>query len=149
MAGGRLFPGWQHPARFAVNEGDGRYRIEVTSRDGEVDVLVDAVVSDRVMPGSLFHDLESASRFFRNAPIGYAATPRAGTFDGVELGTDGWALAPLQITEVRSSYFDDIHRFPSGTATPDSAFLMAGLYTTWSARPRVSADASDSATAAR
>lgn len=149
LAGGRLFPGWQHQARFDVVEADGRYRIEVTSRDGEVNVLVDASASDHVMPGSLFRDLEAASRFFRTAPIGYAATPRAGTFDGVELGTDGWAMTPLRITEVRSSFFDDPHRFPGGTATPDSAFLMAGLCTTWSAQPRMSASMSATAGGAR
>lgn len=145
-----MFPGWQHRARFSAREADGRYRIEVASRDGDVNVLVDAAVSDRVMPGSLFGNLDEASRFFRDAPVGYAATPTAGTFDGVELGTDAWAMTPLHIAEVNSSFFDDPRRFPPGTAAPDSAFLMAGLCTTWTAQPRMLADAlTAAATAAR
>lgn len=140
LAGGRLFPGRQHRARFDVVEGDGRYRIGVTSLDGEVDVYVDASVSERVMAGSVFDDLDAASRFFRSAPVGYAPASDPGAFDGVELGTDGWAMTPVHLAETRSSFFDDPRRFPPGTATPDSAFLMAGICTTWSARPRMRAD---------
>lgn len=132
IIGGRMFPGWQHRARFEVTEGDGRYRIEVASRDREVDVVVDATISDGLMPGSLFANIADASRFFQDAQVGYAATPVEGCFDGVELGTDHWAMTPLQLTELHSSFFDDAGRFPSGSAVPDSAFLMSGLTTTWS-----------------
>jgi hypothetical protein len=130
-AGGRVFPGWQHHARFQVEEAGGRYRVEVQSRDGAVRIAVAAHVADGVMRGSVFPGLDEASRFFRCAPVGYAATPTEGVFDGVELGTDGWELRPLHVDEASSSFFDDPDRFPPGTATLDSAFLMAGLATTW------------------
>lgn len=134
-----MFPGWQHFARFEVDEPDGRYQVRVDSRDGTVRILVAAHVAAKVMPGSVFADVEGASRFFRCAPVGYAATPTDGVFDGVELGTDGWNLEPLQVEEASSSFFDDPARFPPGTATLDSAFLMGGLATTWHPQPRLSA----------
>ena len=91
------------------------------------------------MPGSVFASVEEASRFFRCAPMGYAATPTDGVFDGVELAADGWAIQPLHLEKVRSSFFEDANRFPLGTAVPDSAFLMANLDTTWRAQPKLRA----------
>jgi uncharacterized protein YqjF (DUF2071 family) len=131
LGGGRIFPGRQHRARFRVHEAAGRYRVEIDSFDQNTHVLVEAHEEPRVMPGSLFDSTEAASAFFRSAPIAYTATANSCTFEGVELSTDGWDLEPLHIEAVRSSYFDDPSRFPPGTATLDSAFLMAGLATTW------------------
>lgn len=131
LAGGRLFPGWQHLARFRVEENDGSYRVEVSSRDGEVRVAVVARQAEAVMAGSVFATVDEASRFFRCAPLGYAATPTGGVFDGVALTAEGWGIAPLQLDEVRSSFFDGTARFEPGAAVPDSAFLMADLDTTW------------------
>jgi hypothetical protein len=139
LAGGRVFPGWQHHARFQVHEERGRYRVEVDSRDGSVRIVIDAQVADTVMPGSVFSGLDEASRFFRCAPVGYAATPTAGVFDGVHLGMDGWGLRPVHVDQAFSSFFGDLARFPAGTAILDSAFLMSGLATTWRPQPRLRA----------
>jgi hypothetical protein len=130
--GGRLFPGWHHRARFRVEESEGCYRVEMASTDGQVDVVVAAHRDARVMPGSVFDTVEDASAFFRCAPVGYSATPEQGVFDGVALTADGWGIAPLHLNEVRSSFFDAL---PPGSAVPDSAFLMAGLATTWRPQP--------------
>ena len=143
VLGGRLFPGWQHRARFAVQEGAGTYRVEMRARDGEARVAVTEHRADEVMPGSVFGNLEQASAFFRSAPIGYAATPREKVFDGVALAADGWAIAPLHLDEVRSSFFDDTKRFGPGAAVADSAFLMSDLDTTW--RPQAELVATDPA----
>jgi hypothetical protein len=137
LAGGRIFPGWQHLARFRVEEHDEYYRVQVDSHDGTVHITVAGHAAEHVSPGSVFKNLDAASQFFRCAPVGYAATPTEGVFDGVELGTDGWALRPLRIDEASSSYFDDSARFPRGTAEVDSAFLMEGLATTWRPQPRL------------
>ncbi len=137
LAGGRLFPGWQHLARFKVEEGAGRFRVHVESRDRAVEIRVAAHVADTVMAGSVFPNLDAASRFFQWAPLGYAATPSPGVFDGVELAADGWEMRPLQIDESSSSFFGNPRRFPPGTATIDSAFLMGGLDTTWHALPKM------------
>jgi uncharacterized protein YqjF (DUF2071 family) len=138
LAGGRLFPGWQHPARFRVQERDG-YRIEVASRDGAVRIRVAARAADDLPPSSIFADLGSASSFFRCAPVGYAATRDVGRFDGIELETEGWSLRPLHLDEVSSSFFDDPGCFPPGAAVPDSAFLMSGLQTIWHPRAELRA----------
>jgi hypothetical protein len=135
LLGGRVFPGWQHRARFRVEEGDGCYRVNVSSYDGDVQIEVAAHRAATTMPDSVLGSLDLASKFFRCAPVGYAATPKAGVFDGVALATEGWAIEPLHLDEVRSSFFDDPHRFAAGTATPDSAFLMAGLDTSWRPQP--------------
>jgi hypothetical protein len=137
LAGGRLFPGWQHAARFRAEEDDGRFRVQVDSRDGLVRIRDAGHLADDVAPGSVFADLDAASRFFRCAPVGYAATPAEGRFDRVELETAGWELRPLHLDEVSSSLFDDPARFPPGTAAPDSAFLMERIATTWRPQPEL------------
>jgi hypothetical protein len=137
LVGGRAFPGWHHLARFTVAEGDGRFAVRLDSRDGGARVLVEAHVTDHVMAGSVFGDIESASRFFACAPVGYSARPDGAAFDGVELACRGWNLRPLAVDEVRSSYFDDVSRFPPGTVELDSAFLMLGLDTSWTPLPRL------------
>ncbi len=113
----------------------------MASRDGQVRLAVAARVADDVMAGSVFGGVEEASNFFRCAPLGYAATRRSEVFDGVALGTCGWGMQPLQVEEVRSSFFDDGRRFPPGTAVLDSAFLMEGMDTTWTAQPPLLAGA--------
>ena len=130
LLGGRAFPGRHHRARFQVEEGDGIYRVAFAA-DG-VEVAVVAHSADDVMPGSVFASVEEASAFFRCAPLGYAATPAAGVFDGVKLTTHEWHMTPLHIDEVRSTEFDE-------AAQPDSAFLMTGIDTTWRAQPELAA----------
>jgi hypothetical protein len=137
LAGGRLFPGYLHLARFGVRENGGGYRIEVASRDGLVRIEVEAHLAAELPAGSVFTSLDAASGFFRCAPAGYAATPAQGVFDGVELETAGWTLQPLGLDRVASSFFDDRRRFPAGTAVPDSAFLMSGLTTVWHPQPEL------------
>ena len=135
LLGGRVFPGWQHRARFRVEEADGAYRIQVSSRDGRVRIAVGAHRTAAVMAGSVFGSVAQASEFFRCAPVGYAATPTAGVFDGVALTAEGWGIEPLHLDDVRSSFFDSPDRFSAGTAVPDSAFLMGGLETCWRPQP--------------
>jgi hypothetical protein len=137
LLGGRAFPGAQHLARFDVDERDGRYSVAVDSRDGSVRIVVAAHVAPDVMPGSVFGTVDEASQFFRCAPVAYAATSCDTRFDGVALGTEGWGVEPLHVDEVSSTFFDDIARFPSGSARVDSAFLMRGLDTTWRPVPTV------------
>jgi hypothetical protein len=42
LAGGRLFPGYLHLARFRTREDDEGYRVQVASRDGTVHIRVEA-----------------------------------------------------------------------------------------------------------
>lgn len=135
LVGGRAFPGWHHLAHFAVEEQAGEYRVDVSSRGGGVHVSVAAHQTKAVGPGSVFADVDQASDFFRCAPVGYAATPSDGVFDAVALTAEDWAIVPLHLDEVRSSFFDDPDRFPPGAAVPDSAFLMLDTETRWRPQP--------------
>jgi hypothetical protein len=121
LLGGRAFPGWHHRSTFRVHEAAGSSRVELSGAG--VEVAVAAHRADGVMVGSVFESVDEASAFFRCAPLGYAATPAPGVFDGVALTTDEWAIDPLHLDEVRSTMFDGFE--------PDSAFLMTGIETTW------------------
>ena len=145
LVGGRVFPGWHRRATFEIDERDDRFDVAMSSPDG-ARVHVQARVATSVMAGSVFVDLEEASAFFKCAPVGYSLTPRPDVMDAVELHTAGWAMKPLQVDHVESSFFAEDDRFPEGTSELDSAFLMEDLPTTWRARPglrstRVSGDA--------
>lgn len=135
LVGGRLFPGWHHRAKFAVAERAGQYRVGMTSCDGATRLLVAAHVADRVQPGSVFDDVDSAAQFFCRAPVGYSVRPDGAAFDGVRLDCDGWNLQPLAVDHIASSFFDEASRFPPGSVAVDSAFLMRDIDTTWSALP--------------
>jgi hypothetical protein len=137
--GGRLFPGTHHLARFEVRESERDFQISVAGRDGGMRVVVTAHGADSVMPGSVFRDLDAASQFFRSAPVGYAATPRAESFDGVRLTVSSWSISSLCVDDAESSFFDNARTFPPGSATLDSAFLMSGLESEWTAQPAVTA----------
>ena len=62
-----------------------------------------------------------------------AKTAGALKYDGVELRTDRWRVEPVEVHAVRSSFFDDPHRFPPGSTVLDCALLMRDIPATWSA----------------
>ena len=70
LAGGRLFPGYLHLARFRAHEDGEGYQIQVASRDGMVHIEVEAHRAGELPPGSIFTSLDAASGFFRCAPAG-------------------------------------------------------------------------------
>jgi hypothetical protein len=81
----------------------------------------------------LFADLPEASDFFRRGSAGFSVTRDGQRLDGVELRTDLWCVEPVEVDAVRSSFFDDPHRFPPGSAVLDCALLMRDIPVTWSA----------------
>jgi len=130
-AGGKVYPGIHHHARFHVSEEAGRFRVGFKSDDGMAQVSVDVTVADSHPAGSCFRTLEDASHFFRGGALGYSVTPDPGRYDGLELRCLDWTMAPLRVDAVRSSFFDDEERFPKGTAVLDSGFLMRGVPHEW------------------
>jgi hypothetical protein len=148
-AGGRLFPGEHHRARFTVDEGASRLRVGFTSGDGTaVDVAVTVDDDPELGPSSLFADLAEASAFFEGSPQGWSAAGRADRYDGVALRTDAWHVTPVRVESVRSTYFDDPDRFPPGSAVLDAALLMRDTPVRWQAlapvrRPRHTEDTRD------
>src|SRR5687768_8286619 len=114
IVGGRLFPGEHHHARFEVSETEDRLRVEFESDDGQARVSVAARLADGLPVDSVFGSVDEASQFFEGGAIGYSATRDAGRYDGLELRCKTWAVQPLAVEAVRSSYFDDRMKFPEG-----------------------------------
>jgi hypothetical protein len=137
LVGGRIFPGEHHHARFDVNETEDRLSVSFVSDDGVARVSVRGRVSDALPRGSVFASMEAASTFFEGGSLGYSATKDSGRFDGLELRCRSWAVTPLDVEDVRSSYFDDREKFPEGSATFDCALLMRGIEHEWHAREDV------------
>jgi len=137
LAGGRLFPGVHHHARFQVRESASRFKIEMHSDDGETRVRVAARLAEGWPGGSVFASLDDASRFFQAGALGWSAGYEDARFDGLELHTFEWKMEPLIVERVESSFFDHRDAFPPGSVEFDSAFLMRGVEHEWHARGRM------------
>lgn len=135
LAGGRIFPGVHHHASFVVNESENYYSITMDSDDGQVSVHVSGAVSPKFCESSIFGSLQTASEFFALGALGYSDTGIKGKFDGLELQCQHWHVESLAVDEIRSSYFDDQSRFPSGSVKFDCALLMQEIIHQWHGRP--------------
>lgn len=133
-AGGRLFPGLHHLARFAGRETESHWSVQVATHDGAADVAVDCERSAGVPAGSVFRDVDAASRFFQDGARGYSPT-RSGCLEGLELRTSQWTLEPLLVHSAQSAFFENRELFPAGSVELDSAFVMRNIPHRWVAVP--------------
>jgi len=131
LAGGRLFPGEHHRARFTVRETSESIDLSMQSNDREVSVRVRGRLGGPLPGSSCFSSLAEASGFFEPGSLGYSVTSEAGRLDGIELRTHGWRVEPLQVEEVHSSYFSDQPRFPKGSVEFDCALVMRNVAHEW------------------
>jgi hypothetical protein len=136
-AGGRLFPGLHHHAVFAVEESEDHYHVALRSDDGVTRVEVRGRRAEALPASSVFGSLEQASAFFRAGSLGYSATPHPSRFQGLELRCLSWRAEPLEVQEVRSSYFENETQFPKGSIGFDCALLMRGIEHEWHGRPEL------------
>ena len=135
LAGGRIFTGVHHHARFDVRETDREFHIDIASDDGVTRVLVDAHLSDGLPAGSVFGDLKTASAYFEGGSVGYSTGRNGdGRLDGLELRSLGWKVEALRVERIESSFFDDVRRFPNGSIRFDCALLMRGIEHEWHER---------------
>jgi hypothetical protein len=147
LAGGRIFTGVHHHARFDVRETDREFHIDIRSDDGITKVLVDARLADHLPAVSVFGDLETASAFFEGGSVGYSTGRNGGEqLDGLELRSLGWKVEPLAVERIESSFFDDVGRFPSGSIRFDCALLMRGIEHEWHEREPMCVGAACAAT---
>lgn len=130
-AGGRIFPGTHHRARFEVRETDDRFFVEMTSNDGSARVLVDGRRAEHLPAASVFSSVEEVSAFFESGSLGYSPTKSDGRYDGLELRTFNWQVEPLAVDRVESAFFEDDSVFPAGSVTFDNALLMRGIDHEW------------------
>lgn len=139
LAGGRLFPGVHHHARFQVEERGDYYRVALDSDDNRAHVLVEGRVASELPAGSAFRSLPEISAFFERGSLGYSVTRSADEFDGLELRSFGWRVKPLRVDRVESSFFEDRTFFPAGVVQFDSALLMRHIEHEWLGRGLLSA----------
>jgi len=128
IAGNRVFPGRHFLAKFDVKEEQGHYHIAFKSADGTI-VSLNAEQTELLNSNSVFKTLDAASKFFENGSVGYS--PNGNKFDGLKLETFNWKVAPLKVTAVQSSFFDDESIFPKGSVLFDNALLMTGIAHEW------------------
>ncbi|MBE2249509.1 MAG: DUF2071 domain-containing protein [Myxococcus sp.] len=133
LAGGRLFPGVHGAATFDVE--DDRTRISFEMKGADVAISLRAEATQAWPTSSVFQSVDEASRFFETGSAGYSVTDDPTRLDGMHLVTDGWKVDPLDVKAVRSSFFDDLARFPAGTATFDHAIVMRDLTHHWQSLP--------------
>jgi len=131
FAGGWLFPGLHHHARFQVEESTDHFQVAVDSDDGRTHLLVDGRVGTEMPATSIFSSVTEASRFFEQGSVGYSATRKPSEFDGLELHSFQWQVRPLAVEQVESSFFEERSLFPARSVAFDSALLMQHIEHEW------------------
>ena len=134
LVGGRLFPGRHHLATITMQNGGGRCRVRLCSRDGSTQVHATVSPAGQLPDASVFNSVEHVSDFFENGSLGYSDKPGGNGYDGVELRTDNWSVTPVTVENVESSFFNNRTLFPDGSAALDNALMMRGIRHTWHTR---------------
>jgi hypothetical protein len=73
-AGGRVFPGEHHAAKFEVTEEGRNISLAMNAMDGSISVSVSATAADALPASSCFASVQEASSFFEPGALGYSAT---------------------------------------------------------------------------
>jgi len=126
--GGRIFPGRHYLARFNVKENNGNYHIDFKSSD-DTEIIIDATETMLFDHQSIFETLSNAYEFFKNGDLGYS--PNKDKFDGLRLNAYKWEVRPLDVSKVKSSFFENEEIFPNGSVTFDNALLMTNIEHEW------------------
>ncbi len=137
VAGGRIFSGVHHRAKFDVQESDDHFHVAMTSFDGSASVIVDGSINaqrQQLPDDSIFSTVEECSRFFEQGSLGYSLSHSDAKFDGLELQTLNWNVEPLSVSYVESSFFSERSVFPDGSVEFDNALLMRGIDHEWKSR---------------
>lgn len=128
FVGGRLFPGKHFLAKFNVQEANANYHIDFKSSD-DTETSIDATETKFFNENSIFKTIENASDFFENGDLGYS--PNKDKFDGLRLKAYKWEVQPLEVSNVKSSFFENEEIFPKGSVNFDNALLMSNIEHEW------------------
>jgi hypothetical protein len=130
LLGGRLFPGVHHQARFDVHDELEALSYRVRSQDTATDIDLD--VSSGPWRGTpLFPTFEEIESFFARGDCGFSCGLRGDRLEGLRLRSLNWAMEPLTVNRVASTFYDDRSRFPAAAITLDGAVLMRGISHEW------------------
>ncbi|MFS4416632.1 DUF2071 domain-containing protein [Maribacter sp. 2307ULW6-5] len=128
LAGGTVFPGIHHLAAFTVHEKEGAYEVGFVSEDN-TSLSIKAKETDDWNANSVFENLECVSDFFEKGSVGYS--PDNTDFEGLELKVYHWKVSLLEVSEVKSSFFENEAIFPKGSVIFDNALLMKDVEHEW------------------
>lgn len=128
LAGGSVFPGIHHKAKFIVNETKDTYEVAFQSNDNTT-VSIKAKETAVWNTKSVFKGLNAASDFFEQGSIGYS--PDKHSYEGLELKAYNWKVSLLTVTQVKSSFFENESIFPKGSIAFDNALLMKNIEHDW------------------
>ncbi|MDB6140318.1 MAG: hypothetical protein JWO94_3390 [Verrucomicrobiaceae bacterium] len=131
LAGGRIFPGEHHHAKFTVTDDGVSFDLAMESRDRMVSVHVKGRAAKELPASSCFGSLKVASAFFEGGSLGYSVTRDKRRLDGLSLETNSWQVTPLAIEAAESSYFTDQSLFPAGSVVFDHALVMRDIAHEW------------------
>jgi hypothetical protein len=131
LAGGRIFPGEHHYAKFTVSDQAGAIDFAMRSVDGRIQVRLRARETQSFPASSHFDSLEVSSRFFERGSLGFSATRDPHRLDALTLRAFRWEVRALDVEHVQSSYFSDPDLFPPGSITFDHALLMRDIPHEW------------------
>jgi hypothetical protein len=132
MAGGRLFPGEHHAAKFMIKDDGNQIDFEMISKDEATVIQVRGKKTIELPESSGFKNLADASAFFEPGSLGYSATEKGDRLEGLRLKTATWKVEPLQVEHVYSSFFGDKTKFPEDTVFFDCALVMRDIRHEWS-----------------
>jgi hypothetical protein len=132
LLGGTLLPGHYAHARFTVYESFDELFVEMRTRRKEApSLVVQGRIAAQMPHDSVFNNITEASDFFayHSDEKSEGASPEE--FGGMKLRRRNWQLIPMEITCMRSAYFDDTSRFSVGGIRFDSGLLLRGTATEW------------------
>ena len=128
LAGGTIFPGVHHHAKFTTIEENGNYNVSFKSDDATT-LSISASETKEWNKESVFEDLNCVSEFFEKGSVGYS--PNKKSFEGLELKAYTWDVSLLKVHLVQSSFFENKNIFPEGSVVFDNALLMKNIEHEW------------------
>jgi hypothetical protein len=124
---GKIFSWPHYAAKFDVQEANDNYTLKMESKDANTHLHVRAELASSFPSDSMFDSIEHASACFQNCSLGFSPSTIPNQFKTIQLKTKSWAVKPLQIHELKSSFFSDRSLFPDNSIQFDNALLMAGI----------------------
>jgi len=135
-----VLPGEQRRARFRVWDDGREIGLSMRSSDRSQVVELAGHAGAAMPPSSIFGSIREASVFFERGSVGYAPSQGGRGYVGVAADAPHWAVHPLAVTHVSSSFFEDGTRFPPGSAEFDHALVMRDVEHVWRGLPELARD---------
>jgi hypothetical protein len=135
--GGKVFPGLFVLSRFDVRESADSISIRILDANGNEEVHFEGESAESHSAQSVFPSLEDAANFFSLGATGYSATADPNRFEGMELRSLSWKIAPLRVNKAYSRWFSRADLFPANSIELDSALIMRDIPHEWHSRPEL------------